>query len=431
MSALMLILASAMASVNASFSLPVVDNSSSITRLKFLPVDHAHERRRAPVPHKRRRRLDTLGGLELEGNLNTLGYFSAEVCVGSPPRSFDLIVDTGSALTAFPCSDCPHCGQHQHASSAGSRFDTRASSTAEVVSCTHPPSGMRCRSCDAGACGYGVSYTEGSSIRGKLVSDLFWFGHASGPKQVRGSFGCQTYESGLFYSQVADGISGFSQAETYGPTLFDYLRNALHTPDVFSICLSENVGAMVLGGTVPASLSAAWIPYSGGSSYTIALTDIKIAGRGVGAPASRYASTIVDSGTTFMYLPPDAYRPVYAHSPTPLPALPHAQHTPAPHVRRAAMAPLHAASPPHGSHACPNDLYNQARPFPKQLPVGCLRLAYGQGRVPRRLLLLDERRRARQALADDPPLCQRRERLLRPSPVRLRAPPRRLLPGCV
>jgi len=75
--------------------------NATITPLRFLPIDPSSLRRRGPAAHKRRRRL-TPAGLELEGNLNTLGYFSAEVCTGSPPRSFDLIVDTGSALTAFP-----------------------------------------------------------------------------------------------------------------------------------------------------------------------------------------------------------------------------------------------------------------------------------------------------------------------------------------
>ena len=72
------------------------------------------------------------------------------------------------------CSDCPHCGKHQHASSPGKRFDPKASSTSQQVQCAHPPPGMRCHSCDAGSCSYGVSYTEGSSIRGRLVSDVFW-----------------------------------------------------------------------------------------------------------------------------------------------------------------------------------------------------------------------------------------------------------------
>ena len=72
---------------------------------------------------------------------------------------------------------------------------------------------------------------------------------------------------------------------------------------------------MVLGGNVPGSLasSAQWIPYSGGGSYTVDLVDIRIKGSSIGVDRSRYRSTIVDSGTTFMYLPPDAYRKVRDH----------------------------------------------------------------------------------------------------------------------
>ena len=328
-------------------------NATPVTRLRFIPV--FEQRRRAAVAHKpRRRQLADLAGHELEGNVScppplqpaarvllpfacgaraqpaswlrlaadcpwlelclaqfhTLGYFSADVCVGTPSKSFDLIVDTGSALTAFPCADCTHCGAHEHASSPGSRFSVTASSTSEQVQCSHPPRGAHCRSCSGGACGYSVSYTEGSSIRGKLVYDVFHFGHSSGARTVRASFGCQTYESGLFYSQVADGISGFSQANSYGPTLFDYLRTATGAPDVFSMCLSEEIGAMVLGGSVPPSLSLEWIPYTGYSSYNIDLRDIRIGGTSIGNFASNYRSTIVDSGTTFMYLPPAAYRKV-------------------------------------------------------------------------------------------------------------------------
>jgi len=139
-----------------------VNMTATITPLKFLHADPLGARGRRPAAHKRRLNPH---GLELEGNLNTLGYFSAEVCVGTPHKSFDLIVDTGSALTAFPCSDCPHCGEHKHANAPGQRFDERHSSSARKVECAHPPPGMRCRSCGAGgSCEYGVSYTEGSSI---------------------------------------------------------------------------------------------------------------------------------------------------------------------------------------------------------------------------------------------------------------------------
>ena len=210
---------------------------------------------------------------------------------------------------------------------------------------------LSCHGCDGGRCGYSVSYTEGSSIRGHLVYDSFSFGSADGgERRVRASFGCQTYESGLFQSQacclpslellhlagafsftslaaspssasshhrrthppqVADGITGLSQSQRYGPTLFDYLRAATNAPNVFSICLSEEVGALVLGGGVPSHLSAEWIPYSGSSTYAVGLTDITVGGRSIGERSSAYHNTIIDSGTTFMYLPPGAYRKVW------------------------------------------------------------------------------------------------------------------------
>ena len=79
-------------------------------------------------------------------------------------------------------------------------------------------------------------------------------------------------------------------------------------------CTFRDVGALVLGGKVPDTIPAKlWIPYTGGSSYTVQLVDIQIGTRSVGCAASRYVSTIVDSGTTFMYLPPDAYRPIRDH----------------------------------------------------------------------------------------------------------------------
>ena len=172
-----------------------------------------------------------------------------------------------------------------------------------------------CRICvENGKCGYSVSYTEGSSIKGGLVSDDFWFGSAEGGKKaVRASFGCQTYELGLFYSQVADGITGFSQGQAYGPVLFDYLRTATGCPNVFSICLSEETGAMVLGGGVPAELQAEWIPYSGSGSYTVEMTDVRIKGVSVGERELSFRNCIIDSGTTFMYLPPTAYKKVSGH----------------------------------------------------------------------------------------------------------------------
>ena len=286
---------------------------SSVTRLRFVNASSHSDsdgRRRRLLP----RRLAGWAG-SLHGNLHTLGYFSADVCVGTPGRSFDLIVDTGSALTAFPCASCSHCGLHKHGSVNGARYSESQSSTNQKVACSKPPPGMHCRSCDGSACAYGVSYTEGSTIKGHMSRDKFWFGKSDGSRiGVDASFGCQTYESGMFNTQVADGITGWSMGRSYGPTLFDWFLQGTKAPDVFSMCLSETIGAMVLGGAVPAALPAGgqWIPYTGGSSYTVELVDIKLDGKSTGASSSNYRSTIVDSGTTFMYLPPTVRAPAPA-----------------------------------------------------------------------------------------------------------------------
>ena len=201
--------------------------TAGVTQLRFLHADPGGRRGRRMVPHKQRRGRSLVTGREMQGNLHTLGYFSAYVCAGTPEKKFDLIVDTGSSLTAMPCQDCSHCGAHRHQAYTNARFDTVHSSSYEQVTCHSPPHGMGvCRSCDKDQCGYSVSYTEGSTIRGRIVSDHVWFAAAATGKvaPVRCTFGCQTYESGLFNSQVADGITGMSQGQSYGPTLFDYMR---------------------------------------------------------------------------------------------------------------------------------------------------------------------------------------------------------------
>jgi len=96
----------------------------------------------APPLHLRRRRsllgstdpkAKVSGGLVAAplGGGPMRGYFSARIELGTPPRPFDLIVDTGSSLTYVTCAGChPGCGKHMNAP-----FDPAASSTAREVPC--------------------------------------------------------------------------------------------------------------------------------------------------------------------------------------------------------------------------------------------------------------------------------------------------------
>ena len=42
----------------------------------------------------------------------TFGYYYLDLFVGTPPQKQTVILDTGSEITAFPCSDCTDCGKH-------------------------------------------------------------------------------------------------------------------------------------------------------------------------------------------------------------------------------------------------------------------------------------------------------------------------------
>ena len=79
--------------------------SRHVTRLRWHPINTAVSAGR---------RLALVHGAEVRGNLNVLGYFSAELCIGTPQRRFDLIVDTGSTHAVLPCADCTRCGQHHY-----------------------------------------------------------------------------------------------------------------------------------------------------------------------------------------------------------------------------------------------------------------------------------------------------------------------------
>ena len=239
----------------------VVAAQSPIVRLHFTSPPRAL--------NGTRRRLALRDGWRVQGNLHTLGYFAADVCLGTPPTSYELIVDTGSSLMALPCAGCSHCGQHRR----GARFDVSKSSTSHTYSCSDTPPNMHCHSCTAGECTYSVSYAEGSRISGRMLEDRVVFASEKGGVTVPVAFGCQTYESGLFNSQVADGIVGFAWGSGYGMTLQDRLVEATNSPDIFSMCLAETVGALVLGGSLPKEpLGAPWIPFSSRSSYAVSIS---------------------------------------------------------------------------------------------------------------------------------------------------------------
>ncbi|KAK7242267.1 aspartic-type endopeptidase [Aureococcus anophagefferens] len=260
-----------------------------------------------------RRRLAGGAATKAEQGLTPLfmgiGTHYAHVYVGTPPQRVSVIVDTGSHHTAFPCSGCKSCGKH-----TDPYFDPDKSSTLRRLGCSDCVAAARCVT---KTCQVSQSYTEGSSWKAVQMKDAYYVGGTSLTEKASrdGSawiatpfvFGCQTYETGLFRTQKADGIMGMSMhAQTLVPTMRS--ANALGH-NSFSLCFMHGGGTMALGGVderihakpmdfVPLAKNSGW--------FTVKMLDILVDGKSIGVPASTYATgkgTIVDSGTTDTYLP--------------------------------------------------------------------------------------------------------------------------------
>lgn len=136
----------------------------------------------------------------LEGNTMPLGYYYTRVHIGTPGQIFTVIVDTGSSLLAIPCRGCSRCGKHMNPYFEQSKSSTYREGCREIPNC---------QQCSGSQCGYKTHFVEGSSISGYVVKDQVatLLAGANTPQfTAEGIFGCQMAETGLFKSQMADGI---------------------------------------------------------------------------------------------------------------------------------------------------------------------------------------------------------------------------------
>lgn len=247
------------------------------------------------------------------GDFRRLAYFFADVYVGTPAQKFTVITDTGSSLMAVPCFDCADCGSHMNP-----KYQPSQSSTSRAVSCSSGcPQGTSCGSSQQ--CSYIQSYAEGSSIRGVIYQDQVYIGTDGGVGTVAESsyaipfkFGCQQHEGGLFTTQEADGIMGLGQGEM--SMMKNMWASGKLQKNMFSVCLNFNGGSMTMG-TMDTRLHnrpeqpLRWAKMELTGFYVVrvegfAVEDINsIASSDWNSP-----HTILDSGTTFTYIPSGSFR---------------------------------------------------------------------------------------------------------------------------
>lgn len=268
----------------------------------------------------------------LHGSISGTGYYAMDLALGTPPQTFRLIVDTGSTIAYVPCAFCgEECGLH-----IGRPFQPSASSTSDFIGCVSATCATFCgtRRCGCrpaleflgkaqfsgprlAVCSYERRYQEHSSSEGILVRDVC---SIPGLPQAKVGFGCELRETGMIKSQNADGVVGFGSNPS---GLVNQLSSQGAIDASFAVCMGEGDsegggGALFLGqSSIPATLREpyAWakIQQSPGNPefYAVGLRGIELGGGRVNVPWREYErgyGSVVDTGTTFLYLPDAAHR---------------------------------------------------------------------------------------------------------------------------
>ncbi|XP_011014084.1 PREDICTED: aspartic proteinase-like protein 2 isoform X1 [Populus euphratica] len=259
------------------------------------------------------------------GASEPLLYFT-KVKLGSPPREFNVQIDTGSDVLWVCCNSCNNCPRTSGLGIQLNFFDSSSSSTAGQVHCSDPictsavqTTVTQC-SPQTNQCSYTFQYEDGSGTSGYYVSDTLYFDAIFGESLVVNSsalivFGCSTYQSGdlTMTDKAVDGIFGFGQGEL---SVISQLSTHGITPRVFSHCLKgEGIGGgiLVLGEILePGMVYSPLVPSQ--PHYNLNLQTIAVNGKLLPIDPSVFATsnsqgTIVDTGTTLAYLVAEAYDP--------------------------------------------------------------------------------------------------------------------------
>ncbi|KAL5197390.1 hypothetical protein ABZP36_000902 [Zizania latifolia] len=240
--------------------------------------------------------------MRLHDDLLTNGYYTTRLYIGTPPQEFALIVDSGSTVTYVPCATCEQCGNHQDP-----RFQPDRSSTYSPVKCN-----VDC-TCDneKNQCTYERQYAEMSSSSGVLGEDIVSFGKESELKPQLAVFGCENTETGDLFSQHADGIMGLGRGQL---SIMDQLVDKGVISDSFSLCyggMDVGGGTMVLGGMpAPPDMVFSHSDPVRSPYYNIELKELHVAGKALRLDSKIFDSkhgTVLDSGTTYAYLPEQAF----------------------------------------------------------------------------------------------------------------------------
>ncbi|KAJ0989408.1 hypothetical protein J5N97_007764 [Dioscorea zingiberensis] len=256
------------------------------------------------------------------------GEYFMDVFIGTPPRHFSLILDTGSDLNWIQCLPCHDCFD-QH----GPVYDPAASSSYRNVTCGDPRCGLvsspdyprRCPSPDH-PCPYFYWYGDRSNTTGDLALESFTVNlTTTESRRVENViFGCGHWNRGLFHG--AAGLLGLGR----GPLSFSSQLRSLYG-HTFSYCLVDrnsdlSVSSKLIFGedqsliTHPELNFTSFVPGRDNPAdtfYYVQIKAITVGGEILNISKEAWelskdgnGGTIIDSGTTLSYFTDPAYQAI-------------------------------------------------------------------------------------------------------------------------
>ncbi|KAI9165935.1 hypothetical protein LWI28_023179 [Acer negundo] len=240
------------------------------------------------------------------------GEFLMQLSIGTPPETYNAILDTGSDLIWTQCKPCTDCFNQPTPI-----FDPKKSSSFSKLSCSNSLCQALPQSTCSNGCEYLYTYGDYSSTQGVMATETFTFGKVSVPNI---GFGCGDDNEGDGFSQ-GGGLVGLGR----GPLS---LVSQLKEPK-FSYCLTSiddtKTSSLLMG-----SLASVNSTSSSGdqeikttpliknslqpSFYYLSLEGISVGGSRLSIKKSTFAlqddgtgGLIIDSGTTITYLEKSAF----------------------------------------------------------------------------------------------------------------------------
>ncbi|CAN1229082.1 Aspartic proteinase nepenthesin-1 [Linum perenne] len=257
-----------------------------------------------------------------------------DVFIGTPPKHFSLILDTGSDLNWIQCVPCHDCFEQN-----GPIYDPRESNSYRNISChdprcqlvSSPDPPLTCKG-ENQSCPYYYWYGDSSNTTGDFALETFTVNltSSSGVSEFTRvdnvMIGCGHWNRGLFHG--AAGLLGLGR----GPLSFASQLQSLYGHS-FSYCLVDrnsdsNVTSKLIFGEDKDLLSHPELNFTSlvdakendnlvDTFYYVQIKSVVVGGEVLDIPEETWnvsadgsGGTIVDSGTTLSYFTEPAYRTI-------------------------------------------------------------------------------------------------------------------------